>query len=404
MNVITRLYYMVAPYVDVRERRVARFFAGLREHRSMTAARKQLQALVQYDLAVVNLWTEHRYKGYDYLRKAERRRLYENLQTITIDFDAFWQGYQSDEPDEHRKLLQALTAYFSDTYTYRASSTFGRLLHDPTQDKLVGDCNQIVTLYIHLFARYCDVTELQLRLLPGHVALHYNGIDIEATNGTFVNYDNTAEARLVPVEEIVSINLLDTTDENFAVHEIPPEDFLQAARFAYMLSHERDIVAHNLDVAYSKIVTRLMGEHRYDKALVFAKQSKTIDLLATVGHNAAVYYIRNNKFALARKFAAHALKRRELLNDSYHTEGAFYYNQKKYAEAIKAFAAVNDAASIRKCYEGMFFAEQEKLPKDATTASIAGHRKVISRMYMYARKSGNTELIAHAKQLRKYAS
>ena len=60
------------------------------------------------------------------------------------------------------------------------SSTFGKLLRNPNRESLIGDCNQIVTLYIALFALKFDVQLLQLKTYPGHVALHFDGIDVEA--------------------------------------------------------------------------------------------------------------------------------------------------------------------------------------------------------------------------------
>lgn len=402
MNVFAKLYYMVAPYTDPRERRVAKFFAKLREHTPQAAMRKQLIALLQHDTAVINLWTEHRYKGYTYLHKRMRKNLYANLDAITVDFDVFWQGFTSDEPDEHRKLLTAIMAYFRDTYTYRESSSFGRLLRDPNQEKLVGDCNQIVTLYIHLYSRYCPISELQLRLMPGHVALHYKGVDIETTNGTIKDYTDTKNARLVPIEEIVSINLLDTTDENFTTHQVAPQDFLQAARLAYMLSSDRAIVAQNLDAAYGMMINQLMKRHDFARALAYAKQSKAADMLAIVGHNGAAYALRQNQFKTARNFAQYSLNRADLLHDITHAEGVYYYNQQKYNTAIPLFAAVGDTVSVQKCYEGLFFVAQSQLPKQLTTQTVGNHRKTIAAMRDYAKKSGNSELLRHVDELRRH--
>lgn len=402
MNLLTRIYYKLTPYVDRREQRVSLFFAKLREHSNAAPIRRRLNELLQQDIAVINLWTERKYKGYNYLRKSTRKKLYANLEKITFDFDMFWQSYASPETDERRKLLAAMMAYFHDTYTYRASSSFGRLLRNPNDEKLIGDCNQIVTLYIHLYSRYFAISDLQLRLLPGHVALHYKGIDIEATNGTFAQYDNKPGNKLMPIEEIVSINLLDTTDENFATHEVPPEDFLQASRFAYILSHDRDIVTKNLDAAYAIMVKKLMSRNNFARALTFAKQSKAMDLLTVVGHNGAVHNMQRNRFKPARMFAQYALKRAELLEDIYRAEGAYYYNQKKFSEAMKAFNAVGNHEAVKKCYEGMFFEAQNLLPKQLTSKAIAGNRKVISRMRQYALKSGNKDLIKHVDQLRQH--
>ena len=405
MGLFTRLYYIVKPYTDARERQVALFFGGLTERSSLASTRARLLELLQQNIAVINLWSEYKYKGYTYLTKRERKKLYTNLARITSEFDRFWESYDSPEGDERRKLLSAIMEYCSGphgVYQYRASSSFGRLLVNPAEGPLVGDCNQIVTLYIYLYSRYFAVTDLRLRLLPGHVALHYNGDDIEATNGTIAHYDHEKNNVLMPIEEIVSINLLDTTDEYLATHPIAPKDFLQSARFASVLSHDRDIVNRNLDAAYITITKQLMDSHNYTQALAFAKQSRDVELLAVVGHNGALYFMDRHQFTTARQYASHALKRADLIHDSYEAEGAYYYNRKKFSEALKAFETAGNRQAVAKCYEGLFFAVQDTLPKQLTSENVRNYRKQIARMRDYAKRSGNKELVAHVDRLRQY--
>ncbi|MCA9340158.1 MAG: hypothetical protein KDA17_04560, partial [Candidatus Saccharibacteria bacterium] len=139
---------------------------------------------MQDNIAVINLWTEYRYKGYVYLKKSERKRLYKNLESIAKDFEAFKTTHRADDEQTRKKiadisiaqpeitrvvLLATIMEYLSPrrgVYQYRASSSFGRLLRDPATETLIGDCNQIVTLYIYLYSRYFAVSDLKLRLLP----------------------------------------------------------------------------------------------------------------------------------------------------------------------------------------------------------------------------------------------
>lgn len=403
MGPFSKLYYLFAPYVDHSERIVGTFFAGLTEHSAAPSTRARLHELLQSNIAVINLWTEYRYKGYNYLKKAKRRELYANLDSIAVDFDQFARA-AGGELTRHR-VLELLTEYFAPArgvYRYRESSSFGRLLRNPATEPLVGDCNQIVTLYIYVYSRYHDVRDLKVRLLPGHVALHFDGTDIEATNGTFIQYDDRDGAELQPVEEIVSINLLDITDEHFAQHEVAPADFLQASRFAFILSHQRDIVRRNLDAAYGKLINTLMARNNYTAALKFAKQSKDMELLSIVGNNGAVYHLERNEFAAARRFAEHAIKRAELVKGSYHAEGAYHYQAGRYHDAIKAFHHYGDQQLVKQCYEALFVAEQNKLGNNLTAESVKQYAPVIKRMHGYAKKSGNRQLIDHADKLRKY--
>lgn len=416
MGFIASAFYFFTPYTDAQEQAVARFFKGLNERSREARIRSHLDPLLQHNIAVINLWTEYKYKGYKYLRKSERKKLYANLQLIAEDFDRFYtQQRQSAESislatlgttgdPEKIALLRALMNYFSPargTYEYRDSSSFGRLLRDPAHEKLVGDCNQIVTLYMYLYSRYYDVRDLQVRTLPEHVALHYAGIDIEATTGTFTDYGSKKGSALLPAEEVVSINLLDTTDSYLATHEVAPEDFLQASRFAFVLSHDRDIVALNLRAAYGKLVKSLMERDDYAGALKFAQASHDMLLLNVVGHNGAVYEMKRHHYTAARRFAEHAAKKGELIHDSWQAEGAHYYEAHRYHDAIKAFKHISDQASIHKCYEALFFAEQDRLSPNLTTETIKQHTRTIRRMRTYAKKSGNKKLIEHANSLSK---
>lgn len=421
MGIVQTLYYQLSQYADAPERRIGLFFKGLSEKKSVAAARAQLLDLMQQDLAAINLWTEYKYKGYKYLRKSTRKKLYANLELIAANFDTFYQMNRKDgavvaqhihtiAPHAHiefqrAQLLRALTDYFSLTrglYEYHESSSFSRLLRNPSEEKLIGDCNQIVTLYAHLYAKYFDIHDLKIRLLPNHVALHYSGVDIEATNGTFANYDDAKGSELMPIEELVTVNLLDTTDSYLETHGVAPEDFLQSSRLAYMLSHSREIVSRNLEAAYGSIINGLMSRNNFAQALKFAKQSGNIELLAVVGNNGALHHMDKHEFAAARKFAQHALRRDELIKDSYRAEGVYHYNQQRFHDAIKAFKECGDQDSVRKCYAALFFEEQSALPKQLTSENIKQYSKLIRRMQGYAKKSENKELVQHADSLRKY--
>lgn len=421
MGFIRRIFYFFTPYTDARERTVARFFKSLTERSNRQRTKAKLNTLLQQDIATINLWTEYRYKGYKYLSKGERKKLYANVQLIADDFDRFYTNntplvdtvmahahqiapHATPDPDR-TVLLQALTDYFSPrrgTYEYRESSSFGRLLRDPTNEKLIGDCNQIVTLYIYLYSRYYDVQDLEVRVLPGHVALHYSGIDIEATNGTFRNYDHEVENEVLPLEEIVSINLLDTTDSYLATHEVAAEDLLQASRLAFILSHNRDLVTRNLKAAYNRLVKSLMERNNYTQALKVAKTSQDMTLLHAVGTNGAIYEIEHHNYAAARRFAQHSLKSSELIQGSWKAEGSHQYQAHRYHDAIKAFEHVGDQTRIQQCYEALFFEEQKKLSANLTTKSIKKHAGTIKRMRSYAKKSDNKKLIEHADNLNKY--
>lgn len=422
MQFFRTIYYLFSRYTDPAERRVGRFLARVGEHDTSQRTKQRLIDLLQGHIAVINLWTEHRYKGYRYLKKSKRRQLYRNLAAIQADFDAFATEQTVDyeqllhhvkqrggdtaklrpyrEQLSHLALIMRYLSPRAGRYTYRASSSFGRLLVDPQSETLEGDCNQIVTLYLSLYATKFDIRDIELTVYPGHVALHFNGVDIETTNATFTRYDKPGQAT-VPVQEIVSINLLDTTDSHFRQYTVAPEVFLEAARLAHVLSSNRAIVAQNLRAAYQKTVNYLAKQGDYSKALVFARQSRDVELISYVAHNGALHYMKKQQYPAARKLAAHALKKQELLQSINYSEGVYYYKAKKFHDAIRAFGRAGRQDMVQRCYEGLYFEEQAKIKGIKTVTELQSHKKTIRSMQHNAKKSGNTKLVQHANKLMK---
>lgn len=417
------IYYFFSRYTGPAERRVGKFFGRVSEQTSPHRLEKSLVALLQQGTAVINLWTEYRYKGYNYLTKKTRKQLYENLTAIQADFTSFvatqevdvkaevariaQQGIDTAKlrmyPDQfrHLVLIQRYLAPRRGLYTYRASSSFGRLLRDPTKEKLEGDCNQIVTLYLFLYATAHKVTDLKLTLYPGHVALHFEGIDIETTNGTFCRYQKEGQ-RTAPIHEIVSVNLLDTSDTNFEKSAINPEVFLESARLAYVVSSNRQLVKKNLEIAYRNAVSHLLKSQHYKKALAYAKQSKDQELIAISAYNGALHFMKQQDFRQARDFAGYSMKKTELLTMIDRNEAAMLYNTKRYQEAIKVFQRLGDREWVQQCYRALYHQEQKLLTGVKTVADVKAHAGTVRNMERYAKSSSDSQLIQHAQSLIKH--
>lgn len=423
MGFFQSLYYFFSRYADPAERRVGRFFSRISEADSEHAVQKSLRPLIQRDLAVVNLWTEHRYKGYQYLTKRRRRELYANLALIHEDFAKFSRSQTVDIKEEltriaslgvdtaklrlypeqlcHLVLIQRYLSPRRGLYVYQESSSFGRLLRDPGKEKLVGDCNQIVTLYLSLYAAAFEVTDLKLTLYPGHVALHFEGVDIETTNGTFRLYDKP-EQRRVAVYEIVSVNLLDTSDVNFTKSTVNPEVFLQAARLAYVVSGHRALVKRNLEVAYHNTVRHHMEQKQYKPALAYAKQSGSFELIQAAAHNGAAHAAAQHDFSQARVFAASATDKSELLRTIDRQEAAWLYNAQRYHEAIELYQRMGDRDMVRQGYRALYAKEQEALKGVRTTEDLKSRAGTVRTMERYAKASGDAQLIKHIQSLTKH--
>jgi len=423
MSAFSTIYYFFRRYTGPDERRVGKFFERVKEQHSSHEVEKTLVPLLQRSIAVVNLWTEHRYKGYTYLTKRTRRGLYANLASIHEDFAAFSSTQQVSIkdvitqiaslgvdtakirtfPDQlaYIVLIMQYLSPQSGRYTYRTSSSFGRLLRDPTREVLEGDCNQIVTLYLSLYAAKFNITELQLTLLPNHVALHFCGVDIETTTGEFMHYEQKGQHR-APVSEIVSVNLLDTTDTNVAQSMVNPEVFLQAARLAYIVSSDRKLVEGNLAITYQNTVNYLLRKKQYHQALTYATQSKQYDLIELAAYNGSLHMIDEDHFQEARKFAARSSRKVELLRVIDEHEATYFYRAARYHDALKLYKRVGSDEGIRRCYRALYVQTQADLKHVRTTDDIKRYASTIRTMEHYAKASGDHELIGHVRWLSKH--
>ena len=423
MSIIGKIYYFFSRYTGSEERKVGRFFAGINERDAPHKIETSLRKLLQNDIAVINLWTEHRYKGYDYLTKASRKQLYENLSLIKQDFESYaaTQTVDAKRIIEHigskgvdtaplwtmqdrLSYLMIIMSYLSPskgTYVYRESSSFGRLLRDPANEKLEGDCNQIVTLYIALYSLKYDITDLKLTLFPGHVALHFQGVDVETTSGQFAHYKREGQT-LASIHEIVSINLLDTTDINFTKSSINPEIFLQAARLAYVVSSNRGLVKRNLESAYQNTVRHLLQQQQFTQALEYARQSADHELIEISAQKGAIYATKQYDFSGARRFASHSQRKHELDKLITQDEAAYLFNSKKYEQAAKLYERLGDADMAKQSYRGAYGEEQQKLKGAKSVADIKAHAGTVRTMQRLARASGDAGLRNHADGLAKY--
>lgn len=307
-------------YVNSFERRVDKFFRNVKSTDSIGDVREKLLSLMQENLLVLNVWMERKYKGYSYLDKKTRRNLYANAEKIVKKFKEFCAQFAPDEKEIKTLLKNAgLTFLPADAerlkylfkimnflrpelhYHYVESASFGKLLQDIEFEKMVGDCNQIVTLYIYFYSLKFPVSDLKIKLLPEHVCLRFNSIDIEATNATFQNYKD--DTQILPVTEIISTNLLDITESNEDIYEISSRDMVKSAQLAYAISSLKSLVEKNLKVAYHNVAVHAMNAGNFETAVFYAGKEGDLNLLKNVHHNAAIHYLKQKNFSKAQYFA-----------------------------------------------------------------------------------------------------
>jgi len=271
---------------------------------------QDLELLMQEDLVRLTIFMEYKFKGYKKLRKRYRKKLYESAELIKKNFSEFYeensgriavQKTKSDIPDhlladEHFKYLLVIMNYLTPgkRLEYRESATFEKLLRDPSVQKLVGDCNQITTLYIYLFSLRYPIHELQVKILPKHICLHYKGVDIETTTGKLAHYEDYTF--LSSVTEIVPSNILDVADPDEKQFKISPGSMLKAAEFAFAFSGHRQTVEKNLFTAYHNTAIYYAKNNNFKQAVLFANKSGNTKLQQSIVRNEAVYLLRNKKF------------------------------------------------------------------------------------------------------------
>ena len=423
MTIFKRIYYFFSRYVGSGERKVGLFFAKANERDNTQKIQDSLNHLLQRNVAVVNLWAEHRYKGYTYLNKRMRKQLYENLSLIKQDFETFSATGSIDaqrvidyiagrgidtsmirsKPDQLVYLVKIMQ-YLSPSrgkYVYRESSSFGRLLRNPMEETLEGDCNQIVTLYIALYSLKYDISDLQLTVFPGHVAIHFHGVDIETTSGQFAHYKKQEQV-LTPVHEIVSINLLDTADINFDQSIVDPEVFLEAARLAYVVSSHRNLVKRNLEAAYNNTVRHLIEEGRYMQALGYAKQSTDLQLIEASVRGGVADAIKRDDYQEARKFSSYSQDKSSIGKVIDENEASYLFNNRKYEAAARLYKRLGLQDMVRQSYRGAYGEEQKKLKGAKSVADIKANAHTVRTMQKFAKASGDAGLQNHANGIAKY--
>lgn len=323
MRAMKFLLGIFSRYVHPFEKKVDKFFKRVKSSSSRGRTQDKLGELIQENLVVLNLWMEKKYKNYVYLKKRVRRRMYEDVEFLKEDFlkyaskfkantDVIYQQFKNfgvtyPSNDEDKVVyLAAIMSYLrpGERYVYQKSANFGKLLRNPLKEKLVGDCNQIVTFYTFLYSLKYPVSDLNIKILPGHVCLHFRGIDIEATNGTFKKYPD--HEGVLDITELITTNLLDVADDEAKTATIDPRDIVKRAQLAYLISSKRDLVEKNLKISYQNLGVRLMREQSFTSAIFFFEKLGDRELLRNAYHNATIYFLKSKNFSKAMYYAKHS--------------------------------------------------------------------------------------------------
>ncbi len=395
-------------YADKTEKKVDKILGKTALH-GKEEIQNELLKLIQKNLVVVNLWLEHRFKGYKYLTKSRRKKFYQNTALIVAEFNKFEStfkfnekqlfdhinklGYMVKSNEEKNKIkhLYSIMSFLKPgkLYNYLEGASFGKLLTDITTEKMIGDCNQIVTFYIFLYALKYPVTDLQIKLLPGHVCLRFNKIDIEATNATFHNYEE--HKKILPVIELITTNLLDTCDYRDKTLRIDSRSYVKAAELAYRLSDHNQIVNKNLRIAYHNLAVESAAGHNYKTAKFFAAKTNDPKLKKHILENAVIYLTQKNKFKKAYYYSS-------LLQDGKskkyvrNHEAWYYFKKKNYKKALKLYRMIPDPKMIKACYGEMYNKIQKRVANIKKVTTHRAHLNDYNKMIDLAGKMEDYEL------------
>ena len=402
MQKILRLF---SAYVNPFEKKADKFLRNLNSKSSKHRTQVKLLELMQENAAILTLWLEKKSKNYRRLSKKYRRQRYANLLTIEklLDeyqlnqnfpegvFEKFSVNFNEEDLIKINYLWKIMN-FCQSNFHYQESSSFDKLLVNPQEEKMVGDCNQITTLYAYLYSLKYPINDLEIKLFEDHVALYFKGIDIEATNGTFVKHKK--QGQVLPILEIVSTNLLDIADFREKQKNITPQSFLKNAQLAFLLSSLREVVQHNLDVALQKLAISFAKEKKFSEASLFYEKISDAKIrLDTKGiyGNAAEFYVKRNNFRRAKYFAKKA-KDKKIDDYILHNEAVYYLKNKNFVKARKAAIFLKNDDLLKSIIQNEY-SHLAQTVKNVKTLDEAKKKKMTyQKLLKLAKESKNSEL------------
>lgn len=406
LDFLLKIYLFFSPYVNLQERKVDKFLKWVNANRDQKKVQKRLLGLMKEDLIVLNLWIEKKFKNYSTYTKRARRRMYEDRDLMVLDFKKFLKKtiINSDDlpvkSDKKIELIENIKLYLTPgrIFKYRESSSFSKLLKDPNKETLIGDCNQIVTLYVYLYGLKRNIKDLNIKILKDHVCLHYNGADIEATIGQYKNYDK--HLGVLPIYELISTNILDISDPEERVKEIKPKVFIKSASLAYLISSMKDVVSRNLEVAYHNLGIAAAKKNNFKKAIFYLEKKEDKTSLKNILRNAAIYELKKNNFSKALKYAK-KLADPVLQEDIRQNQGVFHFKRKEYSKALRIFKNIGRDDLAKKVYLAQYNALAKRVKAVKTVKDAKRFKPTYRKMLALAYRIEDNKRVQSIKKILK---
>jgi len=230
---------------------------------------------------------------------------------------------------------------------------------------------------------------LQIKLMEKHVCLHFKGIDIEATAGTFAKYEKYLH--LLPVVELIPTNLLDVSDFRDKQIKVDPRHLLKSAQLAYNLSTDRELVSENLKVSYHNVAVDALNADDFEMAIFFAEKAGTsgdlqiATLINTIIHNAIVYYVKAHDFTKARYYLGKSGES-DLQKYVDENEAYYWFDQGILDRAREIFERTGNRQMVKACWAREYNKIQARVAGLKDLASMKSHRWDYQKMLELARK------------------
>lgn len=410
-------------YADRLEKKVDKILKRVAFIGVFESQRKVLE-LMQENLVILDLWLEARFKGYKYLHRGVRGKMYRHAERIGEIFLEFAEKTRIDDAAVTRNLqdlglarpslpgdsekLRLLTMIMlflrpdAGRFQYLEGASFGKLLSNPDrQQKMIGDCNQIVTFYTFLYSLKFDVKELQIKIMKEHVCLHFKGVDIEATAGGFANYKEFL--RLLPIVELIPTNLLDVSDFRDKQIQVNPRDLLKSSQLAFNLSSERDLVTNNLKISYHNVAVDALRLNDFETAAFFAEKAgtndpETLQFLSSIYHNAVIFYAKAHDFKKARFYAGKSAE--SDLRKYVDEQEAFYeFNNGSLGRARELFMQAGNQQMLKACWAKEYNQIQSRVAGIKEISLMKSHRADYQKMLDLARKMEDNALAESLRDL-----
>ncbi len=402
------LLQFISRYATPFEKKVEKFLRKLKLDSDILKVQKDLISLMQENLAVLNTYLEWKSRAYKYLKKRKRSKLYENLEILKTNF---LHSVKNDTTEFNSAIIEELKSLQSSfpvhkefeinylwqimrylepgkRFIYQESTSFGHLLKDPTKEKLIGDCNQIVTLYSYFYSLKYPITDLKIKLVPGHVCLHFEGIDIEATNGHFAKYQEKTE--ILEISELISTNLLDINDSREKQEELSQKQILKISQLAYKISSKKDLVTKNLKITYKNLSMSCMSANNFSEAVYYARQADDRELLLKVFYNATIYYLNAKNFEQA-KYYGRMHGDVELQTTVQLQQAHDFYERNNTKDAINIFRQLGKHEMIKACLEKDYYNLYQKIKDIKTTEEAKQYKYIYKKLLEKAREMQDKE-------------